>query len=105
MDVKDFKIAMKQICSDRGLTATFMAKWNENLPGSSGHLYQSLVRADSGENAFYDESAPHRLLSTAFHYLGGLVANSNSPAEFAAFIRREYDKWAQVVKTTGIRVD
>jgi tripartite-type tricarboxylate transporter receptor subunit TctC len=37
--------------------------------------------------------------------VGGLVAASNSPAEFAAFIRREYDKWAQVVKTAGIRVD
>ena len=36
--------------------------------------------------------------------VGGLVATSNTPAEFGAFIRSEYDKWAKVIKTAGIHV-
>ena len=32
---------------------TFMAKWNHDLPGSSGHLHQSLWK-DGAENVFYD---------------------------------------------------
>ena len=37
-----FKTALKQIAHRHGLSVTFMAKWNAELPGSSGHLHQSL---------------------------------------------------------------
>ncbi len=37
--------------------------------------------------------------------IGGLVPTSNTPAEFSAYIKREYEKWAKVVKTVGIRLD
>src|SRR5262249_10332807 len=37
-----FKTLLKEIASHHGLCATFMAKWNAALPGSSGHLHQSL---------------------------------------------------------------
>src|SRR5262249_2752457 len=67
-----FKTAMKQICAKRGLSCTFMAKWNASLPGSSGHLHQSLWR--DGKNAFFDESDPLSLSAVARHYLGGQVA-------------------------------
>jgi len=36
---------------------------------------------------------------------GGLVATSNTPAEFGAFVREEHDKWAKVIKSAGIRLD
>jgi len=36
---------------------------------------------------------------------GGLVATSNTPAEFSAFVRAEHDKWAKVIKSAGIRLD
>lgn len=35
----------------------------------------------------------------------GLAAASSTPAEFGAFIRREIDKWTQVVKASGIKAD
>jgi glutamine synthetase len=76
-----FKVAMKQVAREHGLSVTFMAKWNAALPGSSGHLHQSLTR--DGKNAFFEGSAPGpsveptgrgRMSSTMRHYLGGLVA-------------------------------
>jgi glutamine synthetase len=76
-----FKTTMKQLAARRGLMATFMAKWNHDLPGSSGHLHESLwttSASDAGggkkKNAFYDADAPHKLSETARHFLGGQVA-------------------------------
>ena len=67
------KTAIKQICARRGLQCTFMAKWNADLPGSSGHLHQALWTKDK-KNAFHDPAAPHALSETARQYLAGQVA-------------------------------
>ena len=66
-----FKTAMKELCAERGLMCTFMAKWNHDLPGSSGHLHQSLWK--KGKNAFVDAKGDHTLSDVALHYLGGQV--------------------------------
>ncbi|HEX7667408.1 MAG TPA: glutamine synthetase family protein [Polyangiaceae bacterium] len=66
-----FKTAMKELCAQRGLACTFMAKWNADLPGSSGHLHQTLWK--NGKNAFYAAKAEGKLSDTALHYLGGQV--------------------------------
>jgi glutamine synthetase len=67
-----FKTGMKQTAARLGYALTFMAKWNHDLPGSSGHLHQSLWKDD--KNAFYDAEGPHKLSAVARHYLGGQVA-------------------------------
>jgi glutamine synthetase len=67
-----FKTSMKQVASRLGYSLTFMAKWNHALPGSSGHIHQSLWKG--GKNVFHDESAPHKLSEAARHYLAGQVA-------------------------------
>ena len=36
---------------------------------------------------------------------GGIETFVTTPEEFAALIRRDYDKYGQIVKTVGIRVD
>jgi glutamine synthetase len=69
-----FKTGMKQLCARHGLLPTFMAKWNAQLPGSSGHLHQSLWSFDGKTNLFYDPSAPNKLSKLATHYLGGQIA-------------------------------
>jgi len=71
-----FKTAMKQLCARRGLSVTFMAKWNAQLPGSSGHLHQSLWRKgpEGDVPLFHDASASDKLSELARHYLGGQVA-------------------------------
>jgi glutamine synthetase len=66
-----FKTALKQIAPRHGLSVTFMAKTNARLPGSSGHLHQSLWRGKV--NAF--AGAPGRgLAPTLRAYLGGQIA-------------------------------
>jgi glutamine synthetase len=48
-----FKVAVKVLAQKRGLMATFMAKWNSQLPGSSGHVHQSLMDGRAGKNLFW----------------------------------------------------
>ncbi|HLK39076.1 MAG TPA: glutamine synthetase family protein [Polyangiaceae bacterium] len=66
-----FKTGMKQTAARLGYSVTFMAKWNETLPGSSGHLHQSLWK--EGKNVFFDDTAPNKLSETARFYLAGQV--------------------------------
>src|SRR6202166_650544 len=55
-----FKPFVKVLAQRRGLMATFMAKWSQKLPGQSGHLHLSLVRAD-GAPVFYDDNKPQTI--------------------------------------------
>jgi glutamine synthetase len=48
-----------------------MAKWDENLPGCSGHVHQSLWDKDAAKNLFYDEKAEQGMSQMMRHYLAG----------------------------------
>jgi len=52
-----FKTAVKEIAYRHGLVASFMAKWNADLPGCSGHIHQSLWNADQTRNLFYADTS------------------------------------------------
>ncbi len=70
-----FKTQLKSLASRHGLSVTFMAKWSHDLPGSSGHLHQSLwSTGDTRKNVFFDASAEGKLSALGRHYVGGLVA-------------------------------
>jgi glutamine synthetase len=72
-----FKTQAKEIAYRHGLVPTFMAKWNEKLPGSSGHLHQSLWSAGAnGEkaNVFYGAGSEGSLSDVARSYLAGQIA-------------------------------
>jgi glutamine synthetase len=66
-----FKTAVKEIAYKHGILATFMAKINENLPGCSGHVHQSLWDADSQQNLFYSENDPHQMSEIMKSYIAG----------------------------------
>ncbi|GAC1552844.1 MAG: hypothetical protein NVS3B10_14880 [Polyangiales bacterium] len=68
-----FKTCCKQICARFGVIPTFMAKWNADLPGSSGHLHQSLWNA-KGQNVLFDPTGEGSLSAIARNYVGGLVS-------------------------------
>jgi glutamine synthetase len=67
-----FKTAVKEIASRHHLMPTFMAKWNAELPGSSGHIHQSLWSKTKGQNLFH---APGGMPPLMRRYIAGLVAN------------------------------
>jgi glutamine synthetase len=68
------KTTLKILLGRRGLTPTFMAKWNPALPGSSGHIHQSLW--DAEKNLFSDPTGAHGLSALGRRYLAGLVSTA-----------------------------
>jgi glutamine synthetase len=64
-----FKTSVKEIGYPMGILATFMAKVNENLPGCSGHVHQSLWK--DGVNVFHSDTDPHQMSETMQYYLAG----------------------------------
>jgi len=66
-----FKTSVKEIAYKHGILATFMAKFNENLPGCSGHVHQSLWDAGKTKNLFYDEHDSNKMSETMKSYIAG----------------------------------
>lgn len=66
-----FKSGTKEIAHRHGLIASFMAKWNENLPGCSGHVHQSLWSADGKHNLFYDKKSKTNMSVLLESYIAG----------------------------------
>jgi glutamine synthetase len=105
-----FKTQAKEICHRHGLMPTFMAKWSSQLPGSSGHLHQSLWGDDdSGKkvNLFYQDGAEGELSDLARSYLAGqLQLMPELTALYAptvnAYKRYVPGVWAPLTATWGL---
>lgn len=67
-----FKTGVKEIAYRHGVMASFMAKWNEELPGCSGHVHQSLWDEEKGVNLFYD--AEKEMSPLMESYMAGQLA-------------------------------
>lgn len=109
-----FKRTMREVALRHEIYATFMAKPMENEPGSSMHLHQSVVDANTGENLFTDKNGQ---ISSAFvSFIGGL--QKYLPAAMAIFapnvnsyrrLTRNSDapinlQWGYDNRTCGLRV-
>lgn len=66
-----FKSGVKEIAHRHGLIASFMAKWNETLPGCSGHVHQSLWSANGKENLFFDKKSKTGISALMESYMAG----------------------------------
>jgi glutamine synthetase len=66
-----FKNAVKEIAGMHGIMASFIAKWNENLPGCSGHVHQSLWDKNKKKNLFHQTDGKHYMSDLLKHYLAG----------------------------------
>lgn len=102
-----FKTTMKQLAARHGLAVTFMAKWNAALPGSSGHLHQSLLDSTGEKNLFFDAKAENGLSQMMRHYIGGQVSLARElTALYSPFINtyRRYvpGVWAPMTPSWGI---
>jgi glutamine synthetase len=102
-----FKTAIKQIAYRHGLMVTFMAKWHPDLPGSSGHLHQSLWDSTGEQNLFTDAAASDGFSDLGRRYVAGLVSLAPElTALYAPFINtyKRYvpGLWAPLNATWGI---
>lgn len=65
-----FKNCIKEIVAKQNLIATFMAKWNPNLPGCSGHIHQSIWSSD-GNNHFFKTNHSDSITEIMKQFIAG----------------------------------
>ncbi|MBX3262650.1 MAG: glutamine synthetase [Labilithrix sp.] len=106
-----FKTQMKSLAARHGLAVTFMAKWSHDMPGSSGHLHQSLWSvAQPGvapRNVFFDAHAEGKLSTKGRHFVGGqLELMSELTALYSptvnAYKRYVPGVWAPLTASWGV---
>ncbi len=100
-----FKAAVKEIAARHGIIPTFMAKWNADLPGSSGHIHQSLWDSKKGLNLFAGDNCGMSELMQ--HYIAGLAANLPELTAMMCPTINSYKRmvpgfWAPVNATWGL---
>jgi glutamine synthetase len=112
-----YKHGVKEIAALNDVAITFMAKWDEELAGSSFHLHSSLAPS-SGErtNLFHDSKAPRGMSSLFRHWLAGLMAHASEFSIFYAPHINSYKRyqdgsfaptrivWSEDNRTAGFRI-
>ena len=101
-----FKTYTKVLAQRRGLMATFMAKWSQQMPGQSGHLHMSMTRRD-GTPVFYDEKKPHTMSDELRWFIGGQQALMPELLAMVASTVNSYSRlvpgfWAPTSATWGV---
>ena len=102
-----FKTGSKEICHQLGLTVSFMAKWNDQEDGSSGHSHMSLWDRNGERNAFWDENASDHMSSTMRHFLAGVLDKMPELMVLYAPVINSYKRyvegtWAPLNTTWGM---
>lgn len=100
-----FKSGAREIGRRFGIMPSFMAKWNDKLPGCSGHTHLSLWK--DGENTFHDPSDPLGVSSTMRSFVAGILALLPELLPFFAPTVNSYKRlvdgfWAPTKPTWGI---
>jgi glutamine synthetase len=106
-DTMLFKTGAKEICHQLGLTVSFMAKWNDQEDGSSGHSHLSLWDRTAERNAFWDESAADHMSATMRHFLAGVLDKMPELMVLYAPVINSYKRyvegtWAPLNTTWGL---
>lgn len=89
------KHAVKEICWQHGVSASFLAKWSHEKVGSSSHIHMSLWI--DGRNAFYDSSDVLGMSRLMKHFLAGLIAFC---ADYALFLAPYINSYKRFMKST-----
>ena len=90
-----FKWGVKNIAHCHGFLASFMARWNDTLPGCGCHIHQSLLDRDTGTPVFYDQNDKDNISSVMQHYLAGQLY---CLPEFAAFYTPTVNSYKRLVE-------
>jgi glutamine synthetase len=102
-----FKTFSKVFFQKRELIATFMARWNLEYPGQSGHVHLSPICLKTGKNLFFDEKADHNLSLTMKYFLAGMIKYmkpflSMTTPTINSYTRLVKGFWAPTASTWGI---
>ena len=102
-----FKNGVKEICHQMGLTASFMAKWNDQEDGSSGHSHLSLWDRNRERNVFWDEGAEGHMSQTMRQFLAGVLEKLPECMALYAPVINSYKRyvegtWAPLNTTWGM---
>lgn len=102
-----FKTAVKEIAYRHNFVATFMAKWNTRLPGSGGHIHQSLWDKTGTSNLFYSDEKYSKNTEILEHYIAGQLACLPEILPMVApnvnsYKRLGHGDWAPATLTWGI---
>jgi glutamine synthetase len=102
-----FKTFAKVFFQRRGLMATFMARWNLNYPGQSGHIHQSLYELKGKKSAFYSKNGEHHMSETMKSYVAGQVKYLKPFLSLAAPTVNSYSRlvkgyWAPTASAWGV---
>ncbi|MGZ3629342.1 MAG: glutamine synthetase family protein, partial [Ktedonobacteraceae bacterium] len=102
-----FKNGVKEICHQMGLTASFMAKWNDQEDGSSGHSHLSLWDRTRERNVFWDEGAEGHMSQTMRQFLAGVLEKLPECMALYAPVINSYKRyvegtWAPLNTTWGM---
>ncbi len=94
-----FKTFAKVFFQKRNIMATFMARWNVNLPGSGGHMHQSLYDLNcdlkSEKNLFYAADQKYQMSPLMQSYVAGQIKYSK---EFLAMCAPTINSYTRLVK-------
>jgi glutamine synthetase len=89
-----YKSGAKEIAALNGAAITFMAKWREDLAGSSFHLHSSLRTVDGDRPVFFEAGREPFGMSEIFsHYLAGQIALARDFALFFAPTINSYKRF------------
>ena len=102
-----FKNGVKEIATQEGRAATFMAKWTMDDSGSSCHIHTSLWSAEDGTPLMDDPSTESGLSTLGQQFLAGQMAAAKELAWcFAPYVNsyRRYvpDSWAPTAIAWGL---
>ena len=111
-----YKNGAKEIAHLHGKAVSFMAKWRDDLAGSSFHLHSSLWDAESDSPLLPDAGQPLGMSKLFRHYLAGQLALAREMTYFFAPYINSYKRfqassfaptkavWAPDNRTAGFRV-
>ena len=111
-----FKTFAKVFFQKRNIMATFMAKWNVSLPGSGGHMHQSVFDLKTGKNLFFEAGAAHTMSPLMQSYVAGQMKYLKSFLVMCAPTVNSYTRlvkgfwapttvaWGVENRTTALRV-
>ncbi|MBI4377074.1 MAG: glutamine synthetase [Elusimicrobia bacterium] len=108
-----YKHGAKEIAISKGVSLTFMAKYDSRLAGSSCHIHTSLWDKSGRKSAFWEGGKPSRLFG---NFLGGMMALARELAYFYAPSVNSYKRyqsstfaptriaWGRDNRTCGFRI-